>query len=514
VADQGVVCSVDPRASAIGRDVLADGGNAVDASIAAGAVLAVVAPHLCGLGGDLFALVHRPGVAVPDCLNASGRAGSGADPARLRAEGRRVMPFTGDIRTVPVPGCVDGWIAMHERHGTRPLAELLEPAIELAADGWPATGMLARGSATLDGVAGAEDRQGVVEGDTVKRPRTAAALRAIAADGRDGFYLGEFGNGLMELGDGEFTRADLETSQADWVEPVAVDAFGHRIWSTPPNSQGYLLLLSLAIADRLELPADPDDPLWVHYLVEASRLAGFDRTHRLHEHADVTALLAAADERAERISSDRRADVAVDQRDGGTTYMSVLDADGMAVSYIQSNASGFGSRLFEPRTGVGLQNRGVGFTLVPGHPAEYGPGRRPPHTLLPALVTRADGSLRLVAGTMGGDSQPQIVAQLIARVLHGGQDVVEAMDAPRWRLHPGPTGFGVWEGPYEIDVELESDAPHAWGGGLRERGHAVVESEFGSAFGHAQLIEVDVRGRATGAADPRAETGTVATTRG
>jgi gamma-glutamyltranspeptidase/glutathione hydrolase len=510
VVDQGVVCSVDPHVSGVGREVLASGGNAVDAAIAAGAVLTVVAPHLCGLGGDLFALVHVPGAAEPAYLNASGRAGSGADPEGLRAEGHQAMPFRGDVRSTTVPGCVDGWFALHERYGTRPMDELLAPAIALASGGWPATAMLAKAGNTVAGVAGAEDLVGLEAGSTVRRERTAGALRAAAEGGRDGFYLGDFGQGLIELGKGLFSEADLAASQADWEAPLSVEAFGHRVWSAAPNSQGYLLLLALSIADQLELPVDAGDPLWAHYLVEASRQAGYDRPERLFEGADVADLLVAAGERAARISADRKAEVPVRQSAGGTTYMAVLDGNGMGVSYIQSNAAGFGTRLFEPRTGIGLQNRGTGFSLEPGHPAEFGPGKRPPHTLVPALVTRADGSLRLVAGSMGGDSQPQIVAQLIARVLHGGESVGAAVGAPRWRLHPGETGFGTWDGEYEIDVELEGGSPEAWAGGLRERGFAVADAEAGSGFGHAHLIEIDEDGHAEGAADPRAETGTVA----
>jgi gamma-glutamyltranspeptidase/glutathione hydrolase len=510
VVDQGVVCSVDPLVSGIGREVLAGGGNAVDAAIAAGAALTVVAPHLCGLGGDLFALVHVPGEATPAYLNASGRAGSGADPEGLRAEGHAVMPFRNDLRSTTVPGCVDGWFALHERFGTRPMSELLAPAIALASGGWPATAMLAKAGKTLAGVEGAEDLAGLEAGGTVTRERTAGALRAAAEGGRDGFYSGEFGKGLVELGKGLFTETDLAASQADWEEPLSVEAFGHRIWAAAPNSQGYLLLLALGIADRLDLPADPGGPLWAHFLVEASRQAGYDRPERLFDGADVSDLLASAAERAARISAERKADVPMHQAAGGTTYMAVLDGNGMGVSYIQSNAAGFGTWLFEPRTGIGLQNRGTGFNLEPGHPAEFGPGKRPPHTLVPALVTRADGSLRLVAGTMGGDSQPQIVAQLIARVLHGGEPVEAAVSAPRWRLHPGETGFGTWTGEYEIDVELEAGRPEAWAGGLRERGFAVQDAEAGSGFGHAHLIEVGEDGRVTGAADPRAETGTAA----
>nr|BFF27916.1 hypothetical protein GCM10025732_58810 [Glycomyces mayteni] len=294
MVDQGVVCSVDPHVSRIGADVLANGGNAVDAAIAAGAALTIVAPHLCGLGGDLFALVHVPGESAPAYLNASGRAGSGADAEVLRAEGHRAMPFRGDLRSATVPGCVDGWFALHERYGSRPMAELLAPAIELASKGWPATAMLAKAGKILEGVAGAGDLVGLEAGATVTRERTAAALRAAAEGGRDGFYLGDFGQGLVEIGKGLFTEADLAAVQAQWEEPISVEAFGHRIWAAAPNSQGYLLLLALAIADKLDLPVDAGDPLWAHYLVEAARQAGYDRPERLFDGADVADLLAAA----------------------------------------------------------------------------------------------------------------------------------------------------------------------------------------------------------------------------
>ncbi|GMA23380.1 hypothetical protein GCM10025864_11390 [Luteimicrobium album] len=299
----------------------------------------------------------------------------------------------------------------------------------------------------------------------------------------------------------EYDATDLTRHQADWVTPISAPAWGHTLWSTPAASQGYLLLLAAEIADGLALPDDADDPLWAHLLVEASRAAGHDRLDVLHQGAAPSG--EAAELRAEIDPDHRTTRFDPPQRDGDTTYLCAVDGDGLAVSLIQSNAAGFGSLLFEPSTGINLQNRGVGFNLRPGHPAEYGPGRRPPHTLTPALVTRPDGSLRAVVGTMGGDAQPQLLLQVLARMLAGGATAGEAIGAPRWRLHGGATGFDTWEDAVRVEVEHGS----TWADGLRGRGHEVVEAAEGVGFGHAHLIDVTDEGVRAGAADPRAVIG-------
>jgi gamma-glutamyltranspeptidase/glutathione hydrolase len=494
-AANGMVCTIDHLATTAGLAMLDRGGSAADAAIAANAVLAVTAPHMCGLGGDLFALVHAA-QGPPQALNASGRAGSGADPDRLRAEGHDRMPFQHDIRSVTVPGCVDGWIALHERFGRLPLDELLTPAIGYALDGFPVSPLLAPGATVLPGV-----DSPVSPGDLINRPGVGLALSSIATSGRAGFYLGDFGTGLLALGAGEYGEADLAESGANWEQPVRATVYGHDVWTPPPNSQGYLLLLALAVAEGLDLPDDPDDPLWAHLLAEAARVAGHDRLDVLHEHAEVGDALASAAERRAAISPSRRLDLRDLTSGGDTTYLCAVDSDGMGVSLIQSNAAGFGSMLFEPKTGINLHNRGIGFSLSPGHPAEYGPGRRPPHTLSPALVTRPDGSLRAVVGTMGGDSQPQVLLQVLVRLLHHGETPGQAISAPRWRIGPGLTGFDTWRTPGTAALDVEENA--SWSDGLGSRGHVVNALPYGSAFGHAHLI--DVRdGTLAGAADPRA----------
>jgi gamma-glutamyltranspeptidase/glutathione hydrolase len=512
-APTAMVASADHLATAAGVAMLRAGGSAADAAVATAAVMAVTGPHLCGLGGDLFALVHEP-ARPPAALNASGRAGSGADPVALRVEGHTTMPFRGDIRSVTVPGCVDGWLALHARYGRLPWAEVLEPAEVYAATGFPASPLLAAAIPLLDGVPGTEELftgPAVRSGDLIRRPGHARTLAALARQGRAGFYDGEFGEALIELGHGLFHPDDLATPIAEWVEPLRVGAFGHDVWTIPPNSQGYLTLLGAAIADGLDLPDDPDDPVWAHLLVEAARAAGHDRPTVLHEHADVGRLLEppAVAARRDLISPDGRAAIRLAAAPGGTTYLCTIDGERQGVSLIQSNAAGFGSHVFLPDLGIGLQNRGVGFSLEPGHPAEYGPDRRPPHTLCPALVTRPDGSLRAVLGTMGGDSQPQILLQLLVRLLRRGDSPGSAVAAPRWALRrPGGTGFDTWDED-EPEVALEAGCPPAWAGGLRERGHDVAELEPGRIHGHAHVIEVRGAGLA-GMADPRALVGDAA----
>jgi gamma-glutamyltranspeptidase / glutathione hydrolase len=513
-AGHGMVCAVDHLAAQAGVQMLRRGGSAADAAIATNAVLAVTTQHMCGLGGDLFALVHAPGEPRPFALNASGRAGTGADLARLRAEGHRTMPLFDDIRSVPVPGCVDGWTALHERFGKLPLREVLEPAHAYAADGFPASPTLARAAATVAQRPGGEAFAAATHaGAIVRRPGVARALEAIGDGGRDAFYGGEFGRGLLALGAGEFVDDDLTRVHADWVEPLSVDAWGRRLWTIPPNSQGYLSLASSWIAAGLPVPADPDDPLWAHLLVEAARAASYDRDVVLHEHADGAALVdpTRLAPRRDGIRSDTIATYDGEAYSGGgTIFLCAVDERRTGVSLIQSNAAGFGSLLAEPTTGVFLQNRGIGFSTDPDHPAAYGPGRRPPHTLSPALVTTADGGLDLVIGTMGGDAQPQVVLQLLARLLHNGETVGDAIAAPRWVLSGRPpfgNGFDSWQQHGDVQVHLEDTSPDRWESGLRERGHDVVRHPaLGYNVGHAHAIAV--RGDSLEAAsDPRSLAG-------
>ncbi len=507
-APNAMVSTVDHLATATGLDLLRRGGSAADAAVGANAVLGVTSPHMCGMGGDVWALVHD-GSARPRALDASGRAGSGADPDRVRAEGHDRIPLRHHTSAITVPGAVDGWLALHERYGKLPLSDVLADAIRYAAEGFPVAPLLAW---TLPMVADAKFNELPGEpaiGDIVTRPGSARALRALADEGRDGFYGGEFGEGLLAVGAGEYSPADLAESQARWVEPVMAEAWGHQIWSPPPTSQGYLTLLSAAIASGFDVA---DDPSGVHLLIESAAQAGHDRPTVLFDGADGAELVS-----AERIASRRAAidpsragEVDVPPFTGDTTYLCVVDSERMGVSLINSNASGFGSHLIAGSSGIFLHDRGLGFSLRRGHPAEYGPGKRPPHTLSPAMITRSDGSLRTVLGTMGGDTQPQILLQLLADTLVHGWDPGRAVGAPRWRFTPaeGTDGFSTWQPGVRRKVQLESPAADGLADSLSSMGHLVeVLDDAHSQFGHAHMIEVMASGALAGAADPRALTG-------
>lgn len=507
VAPNGMVAAVNHLASEAGVATLRAGGSAADAAIAASAVLAVTDQHLCGMGGDLFAVVCD-GTTPPVVVNASGRAGSGASAQQLRDEGHTRMPFRDDVRSVTIPGCVDGWLALHERFGRLPFGDVIAPAESYARDGFPPsyTGAMVR--PFMARLPGGDDYTG--DASLIRRPEVATTLETIGTDGRDAFYQGRFGEGLLALGDGLYTKDDLAQSQATWHEAIGVDAFGHRVWGAPPNSQAYLALASAWIADGLPLPDDPSDPLWAHLLVEASRQAAYDRLAFLHEHADADAFLARLDERRAAIDPSQAAALGDSYRGGGTMCLSAVDRNRMGVTLIQSNASGWGCNLVEPNTRIFLQNRGTGFSLTPGHPAEFGPGRRPPHTLSPLMVTHRDGRLRMSIGTMGGDSQPQILLQLLTRMLRHGESAEHAVGAGRFVLasQDAPsTGFDTWDNRGEVKVRVEANAPEAWRDGLYTRGHTVEPAgAFDTGFGHAHIVDVDGE-VVVGGADPRSRSG-------
>jgi gamma-glutamyltranspeptidase / glutathione hydrolase len=533
-----MVAAADQLAASAGLGMLERGGSAADAAVATGAAMAVVGPHLCGLGGDMLAMVSPP-AGSPEALLSIGLAGAGSDAEGLRRDGHRTMPVRGDIRSVQVPGAVDGWLALHERYGRLPLVDVLAPAVELATDGFPASIMLALASHLVHALPGAGELcpGGPLDiGQTVRLPGIARTLRAIAAEGRSGFYEGEFGRGLLDLGNGHFAPRDFATSVASWCTPLRASAWGHELWTVPPPSQGYLTLAGAVVAETAGLGTDPDDPQWAHLLVETWRAVGHDRPAVLFDEADGDALLdrdrlAAA---VDRVSAHAMAppDVAPGRGstgpdiarigDGDTTHLCAQDADGLGISLTQSNALDFGSHIVEPTTGVFLHNRGVGFSLEPGHPAEIAPGRRPPHTLSPMLVTKStpagDPALTHLVGAMGGDAQPQIILQLLARLLHAGHDPARAITAPRFTLDAPSAGpFRLWWGE-DLTVLVEADAPPAWPSGLTGHGHRVrtIGAFDPVAVGCAQIIATEpvtagVTGASAsllvGASDPRSPAG-------
>lgn len=512
-ASGGAVAAAGHLAAAAGALLLARGGNAVDGAIAAGAVMAVVGPHMCGLGGDVFALVSQPGLP-PAALNGSGRAGSGADAERLRALGFTEMPFRGHVSSVTVPGCVAGWAALHERFGLIPLEQVFAPACRLARAGFRVSSSLADASLELDPrvrESAFGSASPLRRGRRLELPALARVLEAIAEHGATGFYGGPAGTAIIELGAGEFTQDDLDQARADWVTPLGLRAFGHDLWTVPPNSQGYLALAGAWMAERLAVPADPTSEEWAFTLIEAARQAAFDRLAVLHEHADGSALLAASRlaQRAKAVGTAAARGLADAYRDGGTTHICAVDRDRTGVSMVMSNAADFGSHLTLPGCGVFLHNRGIGFSLVPGHPAEYGPRRRPPHTLVPLLLSSPGGTLAAVLGTMGADAQPQILLQLVVRLLALGHPPGEAVGAPRWILSRRATNsFDTWREAGLPLVRLEHGSPGSWARGLAARGYPVeVAAPGDQAFGHAQVICVTRDDLLAGAADPRAGDG-------
>ncbi len=518
----GWSAAVDDLAAGAGVAMLESGGTAADAAIAASAVLSITCQPLCGMGGDLMAVVHpghtgsRPR-GQPVALNASGRAGSGADADGLRAQGLTVMPYAEDIRCVPVPGCVDGWLALHDRFGRLEMSKVLEPACSYAERGFPASPVLAGVASDVAGVEEAPEFEApVTVGDLVRRPRLAAVLREIVTRGRDGFYEGRSGGDLLSLGAGEFAATDLRRHQADWVPALEAEAWGHRLWTVPPNSQGYLTLAGAWIATGLPLPALPEDGSWAHLLIESARQAAFDRNDVLHEAADGAALLEPdrLGARRDLVDAVRSTPLGAARRGGDTVAICAVDSERQGVSLLQSIFAQWGSRIALPGSGIFLHNRGSAFSLVPGHPAEYTPGRRPPHTLSPAVATDPAGGLRCVTATMGGDSQPQILLQLLARLLHNGEDPASALAAGRWVLESTAQGWdillGTWGAGGEVTVSLEGQAPDSWRVALAERGHRVAtKAAFSHDFGHAHLIELR-NGVLAGASDPRPRAGSAA----
>lgn len=482
------------------------GGNAVDAAIAANAVQGVVAPETCGVGGDLFALIHRPGDERPSALNASGRAGSGADAAALRRTGHTsIPPFDG--ATVTVPGCVDGWSALSKHVGTMPLSDVLAPAIGLAENGFPMSAELARAltnrSDRLAPQAPELYRSPPRPGTLVHRRALGRTLRQIAEGGRAAFYEGAAGAAIASAVD-SISRGDLGVGQADWVDPISATVFERTGWTIPPNSQGYLTLASSWVFAHTAPPSDPDDPDFVHLQIEAYRSVAWERDDLIADpgFAPVRPDLLAAPERlrarAEGIDKGRTGSWPhPDPAPGGTAYLAFIDRDDLAVSLIQSNYMGIGSGIAAPDTGFFLHNRGAGFNLVEGHPNELAPGKRPLHTLSPSVWTRR-GRIDTVLGTRGGHYQPQLLLQMAAASFHAGLDPTAAQARPRWVIDAGR-------------LRVESPMSDRIVSGLESRGHTPERAgTYESGWGPVSIIRIADDGTRDAAADIRVETASAA----
>lgn len=469
----------------------------------------VVAPETCGLGGDLFAIVHRDGDEAPHTLNSSGRAGSGGDAALLRELGHSTVPRDHPL-TVTVPGCVDGLVALSEKFGTRSLGQTLEPAVTLAREGFAVSNEQSTAFTRMAGVY--RDNPAVSSfypggspvsaGDTVKRPDLARTLEDLARNGRDAFYNGLPGADIIDALDGHVTAEDLERSCAEWIDPISVAIGDDVSWVVPPNSAGYLGPGTLAVFLRLGPPQDPADPMWWHLMIEAHRSLAWERD-RLVSDPDTVEIA------PDLLLSDDRLDIAASsisrEQAGlwptrpssptGTAYMCVSAGD-LSVSIINSNYRGTGSPFGAARSGFLLQDRGGGFSVEAGHPNELKPGKRPAHTLSPTLWTRGTKT-SWVIGTRGGEIQPQLIAQLAARAIVAGEGLKDAQAAPRWSMTeygPGSTSA----------VSLEPGSGVI--GDLEDLGHSVVEHDALQP-GWGPMSIIDRRGEALRAeADPRVVT--------
>lgn len=493
------------------------GGNAIDAAVRAATTLAVVYPHMCGVGGDLFALVRKPSGEVV-ALNASGRAPTGADPAAAALAGDGAMPLYGP-HTVTVPGAVSGWAALHGLGATLPWPTAFTESVALARDGFPVPSSLARTLVDDDARLAADpgvrsiffDPQGSPRRahDVVGQPALSQTLQALADQGPSAWYGGTVGaryaQGLAALGV-PITTADLAAHTADLGQPLRgryrdLDLFVH-----PPNSPGFVLLEILALVERMGLHPDPLGPD-AGLIAGVFRAASDDRDRHLadadHMRIDVEALLGTdhLTALAGSVSPSRQETAPYPRQGTGDTIALVTaDHEGRAVSLIQSLFDGFGAGILEPTTGVVAHNRGACFTVDPDHPNSLEPGKRPAHTLTPVLVQR-DGRLAGVAGTMGGLAQPQINTMTLLRAFDLRRHPAEAVAEPRWVVQrtQDPSGAGT--------VLAEAGVSRSVVSTLRNAGYRVetVESD-GHDVGHAHLIVCE-DGTLRAGCDPRSDGG-------
>jgi len=511
---RGMVCTSQPLASFAAASMLRAGGNAVDAAVCAAAVLGVVEPFMTGVGGDCFMLVWHAADRRLHGLNGSGRAPRAATRQALLDRGHTQMPILGML-SVTVPGAVDAWCTALERFGSRSLADVLAPAIDYAEGGFAVSEIIAEQWGLAAGLLQQPEaaRAFTVEGraprlgEIVRLPDLARSLRALAAGGRDIFYRGELAAQIVACSrayDGLLAAGDLAAHTSDWVEPIATEYRGHRVYELPPNGQGLTALLALNILECFDLAALAADPAAVaHLQIEAVKLAFADRNRYIADPAQaavpVAQLLAKdyAQGRAALIDPARarkRVAPGVLARGGDTVYLTAADAAGNVVSLINSLYLAFGSGMVAGETGIVLQNRGYGFSLDPAHPNCIAPGKRPFHTIIPAMLLRDDRPL-VSFGVMGGDMQAQGHVQVVSHLVDGGRNIQEAIDRPRFNY-------------LDTDrVALERALNERIGPALVERGH-VIEDEAAAllhgGFGGAQGVMIDpATGAYWGGSDPR-----------
>ncbi|MGB7191576.1 MAG: gamma-glutamyltransferase [Acidobacteriaceae bacterium] len=514
----GIVATSQTVASQAGAAVLAKGGSAVDAAIAANAALGVIEPMMNGVGGDLFAIVYNAKTGKLVGINASGWSPKGLSIAALKAQGLTDMRT---IDEVTVPGAVAGWSALHERFGKLPLSEDLAPAIALAKQGIgvPETDA---GNWKTYGTPFAKDPEfasvympggkAPVAGQLFKNPELAETLTRIAEHGRDGFYEGPTAEAILNLERklGGFMQADdLSQFQPEWVEPISTTYHGWTVYEMPPNGQGEAALAMLNIMERFPIQEwGHNSEKALHVEIEAKKLAYADLRRYVGDpnatHIPTSILISKelAAKRAKLIGDQANCDVLpsdlteqLNHQSSDTTYLSVVDREGNEVSLIQSNSGAFGGGLVAPGTGFVLQNRGGGFTMKPDRGNTLRPRTRPLHTIIPGFMT--NGKRRIAFGIMGGFNQPLAHAQFVSNVVDFGMNLQAALGAARWTKRD----FGG------CDVWMENGIAPDVITGLRKQGHEVtVWPRYFQSMGRGNAVEVDAGSPVhLGASDPRTD---------
>ncbi len=510
IARNGMAATSQPLATQAALDVLKEGGSAVDAAIAANAMLGLVEPQSCGMGGDLFAIVWDAKSEKLFGLNASGRSPQSLTLAYFKELDLAGIPAEGPL-AISVPGCVDGWFELHEKFGRLPMSAVLAPAVRYAREGFPVSEVIAedwRNSAPRVAEQPGfneiflPEGQAPEKGDIFRNPALAEAMEQIGRGGREAFYGGDIARAMaafVKEHDGFLSEKDLADHRSEWVEPVSTNYRGYDIWELPPNTQGLAVLQMLNILEGYDIArmgfgsAD-----YIHCLVEAKKLAFEDRARFYSDPAFSKAPLEKlvskeyAAERRKLVDLQKAANRyeagGASLNEGDTVYLTVADKEGNMASLIQSNYRNFGSGMTPPTLGFALQSRGELFALEEGHANLYAPGKRPFHTIIPAFITR-NGQPWLSFGVMGGAMQPQGHVQIIVNLIDFEMALQEAGDAPRAQ-HIGssePTGAVMEDGG---EVYLEFGFPEETVRELMRRGHKVGHTGAGT-FGGYQAIRID-----------------------
>jgi len=506
IAQHGMAATSQPLATQVALDILKKGGNAIDAAIAANAMLGLVEPTGNGMGGDLFAIVWDAETEKLYGLNSSGRSPYSLSLEYFKKNGYKRIPAYGPL-PVTVPGCVAGWFKLHDRFGNLSMIDILSPTIEYARKGFPASDLISyywqRSARYLSKYEGFKETfmPAPKPGEIFKNPDLANTLEKIAQGGRDVFYKGEIAriiDSFMQEVGGFLSYKDLADHESNWVDPVSINYRGYDIWELPPNGQGIATLQILQILEGFDLKKMGfGSKEYIHHFIEAKKLAFEDRAKFYADpnFNDIPVQQLISDEYAEKRRSlidphrAAREYEAGDPllKDGDTIYLTVADKDGNMVSLIQSNYRGMGCGLCPPGLGFGLQDRGELFNLKEGHFNTYAPHKRPFHTIIPAFITK-DGKPYMSFGVMGGATQPQGQAQIVINMIDFAMDVQEAGDAPRI-LHRGssqPTGSIMDDGGI---VSLESGIEYKVKRDLVKIGHRI-QVNVGS-FGGYQGIRYD-----------------------